>query len=403
MFISIVVSFYNQENYVKRCLDSILNQNCLDEVEVICVDDASSDNTLSLLRNYEAQYDHLHVISLDENSSLHMTRIMGMRMAKGDALMFVDGDDELKPDAIEVLKNEMRKDPVDILQFGVEIVDEKEKVPDAARKNLENWVKPYEEKMVGREVFEKCFISMEYCHNAWGKLYDMELIKRACTFMEDIPLYTCEDKYEYFIIADMATSFRGIKDKLYRYYVGEGVSTKQSISEKEFEKVCLSADVVHADKRYATKKNIDKYTEALRIFETGTVRDSVYRGYHCLDGGFEKAISSLLKHFDAASIFYEFEQMIRADMRADEDKPLEEAENESVSQIESGLITKLFCDKEKITKESFLDILCKFKEHLTDNKQCCLIIDMSKIAPEDEIPLRKMAAEEGVATSIIFK
>ena len=119
--ISIVIPCYNCAPYLQRCLDSIFGQANTDlSFEVICVDDASSDNSLELLQAY-ARQQPIHIIALEKNAGPAHARNTGSRSATGDYLWFFDSDDYLLPQAWPQLLALMQQHPgQDIYTFGLE-------------------------------------------------------------------------------------------------------------------------------------------------------------------------------------------------------------------------------------------------------------------------------------------
>ena len=91
-FISIVVPVYNAETYLRECINSIANQS-LREIEIICVNDCSTDGSLSILREFEAVDNRLKVVDGEVNRGLSAARNVGMSFATGQYLLFVDSDD----------------------------------------------------------------------------------------------------------------------------------------------------------------------------------------------------------------------------------------------------------------------------------------------------------------------
>ena len=100
--ISVVVPCYNVEKFLPRCLDSLVNQT-LKEIEIICVNDASPDNGIRILREYESRYNNIRVIDLKENVCLGGARNRGIEVARGEYIAFVDSDDWVKPEMYETL------------------------------------------------------------------------------------------------------------------------------------------------------------------------------------------------------------------------------------------------------------------------------------------------------------
>ena len=94
--VSVILPVYNVEKYLKECLDSILNQT-LQEIEVICVDDGSTDRSLEILREYEKK-DKRVIVLTQENKGAGAARNKGLAIAKGEYLSFLDSDDFLLPE-----------------------------------------------------------------------------------------------------------------------------------------------------------------------------------------------------------------------------------------------------------------------------------------------------------------
>lgn len=97
--ISVIIPCYNVEQFVAQCLDSIVNQTLCD-IEIICIDDGSTDHTLEILKRYEGSDNRITVIS-QENSGAGAARNNGLRLAKGKYLSFLDADDFFEPNMLE--------------------------------------------------------------------------------------------------------------------------------------------------------------------------------------------------------------------------------------------------------------------------------------------------------------
>ena len=104
MKVSIIIPIYNAEGTLKRCIDSVLAQNYA-EVEAVLVDDASTDNSLSVLRQYAERFPQCKVVANQQNKGCMLSRREGCLAATGSWIMFLDSDDELPPDAVQTLVN----------------------------------------------------------------------------------------------------------------------------------------------------------------------------------------------------------------------------------------------------------------------------------------------------------
>ena len=101
--VSVIVPIFNVEGYLSRCLESIVSQTYSD-LEIILVDDGSTDNSGSICDEYAGKDIRIKVIH-QENSGLPEARNSGLRVAKGDYIIMPDGDDVLHPQMIENLYN----------------------------------------------------------------------------------------------------------------------------------------------------------------------------------------------------------------------------------------------------------------------------------------------------------
>ena len=115
--ISILVAVYNSAAYLPQCLDSLLGQT-LHDIEVLCVDDASTDNSLAILRDYAERDTRVKVFALKENKGQAHARNIGLSHATGEYIGFVDSDDWLGPNALEAVCKTFTDD-VDSVLFQV--------------------------------------------------------------------------------------------------------------------------------------------------------------------------------------------------------------------------------------------------------------------------------------------
>jgi len=100
-FFSIVMPVYNVENYLRASLDSILNQTFID-YEVICINDGSTDSSLSILEEYSIKSTKIHIID-QLNNGLSASRNKGIQESRGDYIFFLDSDDWIVPDTLKLL------------------------------------------------------------------------------------------------------------------------------------------------------------------------------------------------------------------------------------------------------------------------------------------------------------
>ncbi len=117
--ISVIVPCYNVAHLVPRCIDSILNQSIgMDNIEIILVDDASTDNTVEVLKKYEQRFpQNIILITCDTNRRQGTARNIGLSYASGTYISFVDSDDIIHKDMYRTLLEIALKQNCDIVQF----------------------------------------------------------------------------------------------------------------------------------------------------------------------------------------------------------------------------------------------------------------------------------------------
>lgn len=172
--VSIIVPVYNTAQYLPQCLDSILSQT-LKSIEVICVDDGSTDGSLEVLRQYELKDDRMHVLR-QAHQFQGAARNLGMRYAKGEYVYFMDSDDLLETDALEKLCAAAQKDSLDVIYFdGSTFTDGDTKSLDFL-KYKDNYKRPkeYGEVFSGQKLF--CLMQKDRCYRVQPCL---QLIKMA--------------------------------------------------------------------------------------------------------------------------------------------------------------------------------------------------------------------------------
>lgn len=125
--VSVIVPVYNAGSYLRQALDSLVEQT-LTDVEIICIDDKSTDNSLAILRDYENKYPGVRVISLQQNMGEAVARNQGMVVAAGDYIGFLDADDYVDRDFFEKLYTQAQATDADIVKGKVKTIDYEGKV-----------------------------------------------------------------------------------------------------------------------------------------------------------------------------------------------------------------------------------------------------------------------------------
>ena len=189
--ISVIIPVYNTEKYLKQCLDSVINQT-LKDIEIICVDDCSTDNSLEILEEYANKDNRIKIIEQEVNQGQGIAKNIGINCAQGDYIMFLDSDDWLELNACEIAYNQISQNNNDFVYFNLKFFYEKtnEYKTDYIR------LKPFISK-VGMKSF--CFENVDKTFMKFGeavyKIYKKDFLNKydirftSNKFGEDIPFY----------------------------------------------------------------------------------------------------------------------------------------------------------------------------------------------------------------------
>lgn len=174
--ISVIVPVYNTSKYLRRCLDSIINQTYKD-LEIIIVDDGSTDVSPSICDEYDKKYNNVQVIHKD-NAGLGYARNSGMKVMNGKYVMFVDSDDFLQENMIEQLYADLLKENADTCIGGfTRFYESSYKIienPLSKRSFKNAYVKDVLVKMLGKKYDGSDYIEM----SVWKVLFSTEIIRK---------------------------------------------------------------------------------------------------------------------------------------------------------------------------------------------------------------------------------
>ena len=239
--VSVVVPVHDDQDYIEKCLDSLTSQT-LNDIEIICVDDASKDRSPEILRAYAQADSRIRLIEKEKNQGALEARKDGALHARGRYIMFVDSDDYLEPDACMYMYKAIREKQVDILLITSGVEDYAH--DDAAKTWLEAYLKAGKIMLKNGEIQEHFFVTRDVSTSVWGKLYDAPKCKLACYNTPNLYASSGEDIFQQFFFALYAESLCGIPTKpLYWYRRGLGGSNSAEISAQEFEKYCRTAEL----------------------------------------------------------------------------------------------------------------------------------------------------------------
>ena len=232
--ISIIIPVYNIEKYLKKCLDSVVNQT-YQNLEIILVNDGSTDNSGKICEEYK-RADSRIVLIHKENEGLSMARNTGLDIASGEYIFFVDSDDYISENMLETLYNSLLETQSDMAVCSIQYVDE-------AGKNVDSPF-TFNDVVLGQNEFWKIYSSTGHteCVVAWNKLYKRKILEqlyypKGKTREDEFLLpYIVERCCKICTVSDKLVFYRQRKDSIMGY---ESKKSKLDYIEACFERMDL--------------------------------------------------------------------------------------------------------------------------------------------------------------------
>lgn len=261
--VSVIVPVYNTGKYVERCLDSLMEQTIKDEIEIIVINDGSTDNSGEIVKKYIQKQENRQIIKYyeKENEGIAKTRNYGIEKATGEYILFVDSDDYIDTQLIEKLKPYLEKQ-IELIKFKLQRVDENGKI-------LEKVNGPIFEKKTGEEAFNEMYSQDILLDSPCVYLIKKELFTKnnfqfKQTYHEDFGLIP--------IILLVAKSVASVNEYLYNYVqVGNSI-TRNEDYQKTIRKMedCMA----HYDSMVTTVEKLavgKKAKENIKIYYTNAI------------------------------------------------------------------------------------------------------------------------------------
>lgn len=243
--ISIIVPVYKVENYIQRCVDSILNQTFFD-FELILVDDGSPDNCGAICDEYAAKDGRIRVIH-QENAGQAVARNRALDIAKGEWIAFVDSDDWIHPRYLEILLGNAQKNRATISICGHTRVTAPAGYESLSGDTARSWN--------GAEYVRKCFLG-EVPHKAW-LLWD-KLFHRDCFAETRLPegrIY--EDNATVYKLLYEAVRIAECNEVLYYYFQNGDSTVNQAFRRKHLDWLLVPEEMI----LYFTEQKDERMTD----------------------------------------------------------------------------------------------------------------------------------------------
>lgn len=237
--VSIIVPFYNVENYIEKCLQSLVNQT-LEDIEILLVNDGSQDTSEAIAKQFVEKYPNKIIYLEKENGGLSDARNYAIPYAKGEYIAFLDSDDYVETNMYEEMYNKAKKEDLDYVEC-----DFLWEYPD---KTLESKGRQYDSK---KEMFIHTRVV------AWNKLIKREIVQN--NHLEFPKGYRYEDVEFFYKLLPLIHHY-GIVQKPFIHYV----QRENSISNVQNKRTKEIIDVLeHVIAYYKTNNLFDEYKEEI--------------------------------------------------------------------------------------------------------------------------------------------
>lgn len=242
--VSIIVPVYNVENYLRRCLDSLVGQT-LEDIEIIIVNDGSTDNSQEIIDEYKNKYSNIKAY-IKENGGLGDARNYGLLKADGDYVGFIDSDDYIRKDMYELLYSKAIKENADYITCDLTYIFEDNENKNYISKGMSDLDNNYHKAGILSPLF------------AWNKLYKKDLlINNHLEFSkglwyEDIPVTT--------ILFALANKIAYIDEALYFYVQRKGSIMNTSYNEK-MNDIFVALDKIY--RAFETRDLLNEYHDEI--------------------------------------------------------------------------------------------------------------------------------------------
>ncbi len=270
--VSIIVPVYNVSKYIDKCISSIVNQT-YQNIEIILVDDGTKDDS-GIKCDAWKEKDHRIVVVHKENGGLSSARNCGLDIAKGKYIMFVDSDDFVSNNIVEIMYKQIIDNLADISICEVEHIFDSSSFNFSVDQNCKSFS--------SNEAIKEMWYQRSFLPSAWGKLYKATLFKdirfTLNRLYEDIDIM-----HEVFWRAEKIVYSNS---KMYGYVHREESITTQKFSKRDLDillvakkildfAICMDKDLIPAAQSYYVVANLRVYLNAPNSNEYGSVINQV--------------------------------------------------------------------------------------------------------------------------------
>ena len=249
--LSVIIPVYNVENYLNECLDSVTSQT-LEDMEIICIDDGSTDNSLNILKEYSKKDKRIKIIT-KENGGQATARNLGIKEAQGEYIAFVDSDDFIEPTMFEKLYTKAKDNNLDIAMCKIATYDNQtEEIKDNVWYYMLGVFRDFE-----KDIFNHKDTKEFTCHIAvtpYNKIYKTTLLKENNILFPEGLIF--EDEKFFYDTYLRAKRVSIVDEFLYYYRINRKGSTVDTIKDNDFSDIVPISKLIRE-----TFKETDNYED----------------------------------------------------------------------------------------------------------------------------------------------
>jgi len=244
--ISLIIAFYNEEQFLGRCLESVVNQN-YNHFEVLLINDGSTDTSQQIAERYADSFSKVNLITT-ENSGHAQARNIGLQNCTGDYVTFLDADDILETDMMETFRNQIIKFKTDLIICDISVYSE-----DGNKEYGSNWNKEIAE-IGNTKTLINALYSGGVSENVWAKVFNTTLAKQISfekgLWFDDRPFLL-----EYLYLSKTVTF---VDKKLLKIYRRNSSITRRKLEPKR---------IIDAYKVFELELNIARKYNSLKVYK----------------------------------------------------------------------------------------------------------------------------------------
>ena len=225
--VSVIVPVYNSEQYLRQCLNSLLAQT-MSDIEIICVNDASTDQSFQILKEYRRKEPRIKLLSNPENMGVSYSRNLALDIAGGEYIQFVDADDYIEKETIEELFKQARQTNADMTYMGMHFdIDNNEEGSVVQQGILGEYQEVYE----GCELLCRLAENKEFFLYGWSVFYHKRFLDEYQIRFENLRIGEGGD----FILRSLCRAKRVIvcNNKYYHYRIHKASAMHSNKAKKE--------------------------------------------------------------------------------------------------------------------------------------------------------------------------